>query len=113
MAYEVDPSVAPEVLARLDHREKGGYSRERVDVALRDGGRLPRVLMYRATESNPQYLGPASVDAIAAQIRSSHGPSGANVEYLLELARALRELEVEDAHVFELEAAVVGAAPPI
>jgi cation transport regulator ChaC len=40
---------------------------------------------------------------IAAQIERSLGPSGSNREYLLELARALRELGIEDEHVFALE----------
>lgn len=106
MAYQVDPAVREEVLARLDHREKGGYSRESVHVQLRDGGRLEDVLVYRATETNPQFLGPAPLADIARQIHRSHGPSGPNPEYLIELARALRALGVEDAHVFELEAAL-------
>lgn len=107
MAYQVDASVRAQVLARLDHREKGGYSRERVDVHLRDGGRIDEVLVYRATEANPQYLGPAPLAEVAAQIQRSRGPSGPNPEYLLELARALRSLGVEDAHVFDLEAALL------
>ena len=40
------------------------------------------------------------------QIATSHGPSGANSEYLLELAAALRAIDAHDPHVFELEAAV-------
>ena len=35
------------------------------------------------------------------------GPSGANVEYVLCLARALREIGADDPHVFELERLVL------
>ena len=37
------------------------------------------------------------------QIRRSAGPSGANIDYLRELAAVLRELEIDDPHVFGLE----------
>ena len=62
-----------------------------------------RALLYLATPGNPNYLGPASLPAIAAQILASRGPSGANVEYLLRLAEALRALAADDPHVFALE----------
>ncbi|MFP8874530.1 MAG: gamma-glutamylcyclotransferase [Myxococcota bacterium] len=39
---------------------------------------------------------------MAAQVRSSRGPSGANVEYVLQLKKELRRMGAEDAHVFAL-----------
>ena len=42
------------------------------------------------------------MDDIAAQVRSSAGPSGVNTEYVLELAYALRQMEADDPHVFAL-----------
>jgi cation transport regulator ChaC len=60
-------------------------------------------LVYIATHENAAYLGPATEREIAAQIAASCGPSGPNSEYLLELAKALRELGKFDAHVFEIE----------
>jgi cation transport regulator ChaC len=41
-----------------------------------------------------------------AQILQCEGPSGRNIDYLFELATALRQLDANDPHVFELEAAV-------
>lgn len=113
MAYRVAPDDAPHVLAGLDHREQGGYQRVRIDVQLREGGTLPGVLMYLATEDNPNYAGPASLPEIAARVRRCVGPSGPNAEYVLRLAEALRALGVpheQDAHVFELAAHVTAEA---
>ncbi|MCK5887110.1 MAG: gamma-glutamylcyclotransferase, partial [Alcanivorax sp.] len=36
-------------------------------------------------------------------IAASHGPSGSNRDYLLQLAQALRELDACDEHVFRIE----------
>ena len=105
MAYEVDASVIEEVYETLDHREKNGYERHQVELNFHEGGAAVG-LVYIAPQDNHAFLGPAPLTAIAAQIRRSRGPSGHNLEYLLELAAALRQLEVHDAHVFELEAAV-------
>ena len=58
--------------------------------------------VYFANPDNPNWLGPATLPDIARQVRRSHGPSGANTEYVLQLAAALRDMGVEDAHVFAL-----------
>jgi cation transport regulator ChaC len=58
---------------------------------------------YVAKADNPNYVGPDPLDRIAAIVRGAAGPSGPNVEYVLRLAAALRELAVEDPHVFALE----------
>ena len=47
------------------------------------------------------------VRTMARHIASSHGPSGANRDYLLDLAAALRDLNEEDPYVFALEAALL------
>jgi cation transport regulator ChaC len=66
-------------------------------------------LVYLATPENPNYLGPAPLDAIASQVRASTGPSGGNVEYVESLAHALREMGAADEHVFALAALVAPA----
>ncbi len=109
VAYLLHDEDHEAVLAHLDHREKGGYARHEVDFhAARPGqdGGPTRALVYIATDANPEYLGPAPLDDIVAQIRRARGPSGPNVEYVLRLAEALRAIEADDAHVFALAAAL-------
>ncbi|MBS36135.1 MAG: gamma-glutamylcyclotransferase [Thiotrichales bacterium] len=102
MAYLIDERVLAASLKRLDHREKNGYARLEVSLEL-DDDEVVVGLVYIALENNEAYLGPAPMCEIAEHIRRSHGPSGANLEYLLSLATALRDLDVSDDHVFELE----------
>lgn len=105
MAYRVGADVLAETFEALDVREKNGYERFEVELVLGGGGAVEGVV-YIAPVENFAYLGPAPLAEIAHQIRTSQGPSGHNVDYLLELARALRALEADDPHVFELETAV-------
>lgn len=108
-AYQVPASEAEAVIDGLDHRERGGYQRLEVEIGLA-GDRAPvaRVsgLVYVAAPENENYLGPAPLDAIAQQVAHAHGPSGANADYVFELAAALRRMQVVDGHVFALEAAL-------
>lgn len=108
MAYRLAGDAARAVVAKLDHRERGGYSRRYETLIGTDGSRFS-ALVYVATERNPNYLGPAPLEAIAAQVAGAHGPSGANVDYVLELARALEALGVVDDHVRDLAALVNNA----
>ena len=102
MAYRIEQAVHDRTFATLDHREKNGYERHRVELRFRDGRVSPGVV-YIATQDNFAYLGPAPVAMIAVQIRNAAGPSGANADYLLELCKALREHRIHDEHVFALE----------
>lgn len=123
MAYQVEAAV----LAELDHREKNGYERLPVTLSPHEpagstssaaGEEAPGTanaapvqgIAYIAPPGNHAFLGDAPLERMAWQIRQSAGPSGRNLDYLLELARALRELGAEDAHVFALEAAVLKPA---
>jgi cation transport protein ChaC len=110
-AYRVALTEQSAVLAQLDHRERGGFVRDAVDVRLSEGPSAPAqrvsALLYVATPHNPNYLGPAPLAQIAEEVRTSHGPSGPNAEYVLELAAALRAMQAEDDHVFALEALIL------
>jgi len=100
--YLIDNNVAKSTFATLDHREKNGYDRLEADFVLADQ-RIIRGIVYIANANNEAYLGEAPLDVIANQIAVSHGPSGSNTEYALELANALRVLEADDEHVFAIE----------
>lgn len=109
VAYRVAPPDVAAVLHTLDVREQGGYTRLELPVqVLGEAPREVTALTYVAAPDNPNWLGPASAAAIALQIARSRGPSGMNREYLVRLAAALRELAVDDPHVFELEREVHG-----
>ena len=114
VAYALDGHAAPQILTLLDHRERGGYVRARVEVVLDAGGVGPEkteALTWIAWPDNPNHAGEAPIEAIANVARQSVGPSGSNREYVERLARVLRELEVDDPHVFALERAIQGSAP--
>jgi cation transport regulator ChaC len=104
-AFLVDAEVVRATFERLDHREKNGYQRHSVTLDLADRRQVDG-LVYIAPQDNFAFLGEASLEEIAAQIARSHGPSGANTDYLFELANALRQLDVHDEHVFALESLV-------
>jgi cation transport regulator ChaC len=108
-AYRVEPAQWQAVQDLLDARESGGFERRELDVTL-DGAENARALVYVAPPGNPNYLGPASLDAMTEQVRRAKGRSGTNVDYVLRLAAWLREQRAEDEHVFLL-AQRVGAEP--
>jgi cation transport protein ChaC len=112
-AYQVTAAEAESILAGLDHRERGGVPPARArDHPRRSAGRRggperggPRARLRRGPRQRriPR-SGPPRRDRSAG--RTAEGPSGANAEYLFELAAALRRMQVADDHVFALESAV-------
>lgn len=94
--------ITPQVFVHLDHREKNGYLRLATAITFDDGSSVEG-LVYIATEENAAFLGAATEREIAQHIAASSGPSGPNRDYLLDLARALRELGKDDEHVFAIE----------
>jgi cation transport regulator ChaC len=94
--------ITPQTLSQLDVREKNGYLRVLTTLHL-DDGQHTEGLVYIATEENAAFLGPVPEPDIARHIAASTGPSGPNRDYLIQLAAALRELEADDPHVFEIE----------
>ncbi|XP_018545644.1 glutathione-specific gamma-glutamylcyclotransferase 1 [Lates calcarifer] len=112
VAYEVTDSQIEESLQHLNMREVvlGGYITKTVEFIPKEKGQGPLLaLVYIATSSNPIYLGPASEKDIAAQIASCSGNKGHNIEYLVRLVEFMRLYcpEVEDEHLFSIEAALL------
>ena len=99
------------VLADLDYREKGGYERHFTTVHRPAGDAIDDVLVYVAGPSNPCFVGEEPIDLIAERVVRAVGPSGPNTEYVLRLADALRDMGVDDPHVFDLERAVRARLP--
>lgn len=110
-AYKITGRTA---LEYLNEREcnLGGYVTELTKFYPRvsspgteiNGEAFP-VLLYIATDLNCHWMGEASCEELANQIVDSHGPSGHNVEYVLRLAKFIRE-EIPgafDEHLFDLE----------
>lgn len=95
MAYRVDRAV----FAHLDHREKNGYERVRVDAELEAPPAKVRATTYVAPADNAAFLGPAPLTDMATHIHRAAGPSGRNADYLLQLDAALRRLGAKDCHV--------------
>lgn len=102
MAYRISAETKESVLASLDYREKGGYDRLEIPINLRSNI-THQGITYRANEHNPDFLGQATPSEIAHQVTTASGPSGSNIEYVLKLAQALREIEVVDLHVVAIE----------
>ena len=63
---------------------------------------LKEVIFYFGPEDVEEFLGPAELHEIADQLVQSVGMSGTNIEYLLNLSKALETLSIEDKHITDL-----------
>jgi len=102
ICYGVAYKVEAFVFEQLDVREKNGYLRFSTEMTFDDGS-VDNGLVYIATADNAAWLGDASEYDIALQIANAEGPSGKNDDYILRLADSLREMKVDDPHVFGIE----------
>lgn len=99
-AYRIDPVSADDVLAALDAREQAGF--ERLHLPVLDaptGAAFAEALIYVAGAANPHFLGPLDEREIAAWIKRCEGPSGPNIDYVLQLQNALAALGIVDLHL--------------
>lgn len=107
VAYRVSAATYEAVLDKLDYREKGGYERHHVTIYDR-GGELvtEEAVIYIGGRDNPNWGGPLPEHEIAKIVQTAVGPSGPNVEYVLNLHRALGAMGVVDKHLEAIVAAL-------
>jgi len=101
VAFEVCAESIDEVLRYLDERESGGYERLELNVSL-EGGECVQAWTWMAPPDNSNYLGDAAQEVMLAQILGSTGASGANRDYVMNLAGELQRFGIEDFHVQNL-----------
>lgn len=105
VAYHIVPARVQEVREYLDIREINGYTIHYTPFHPADPSLEPiRCLAYIGLPDNPAFLGALDPQDIAEVISKSHGPSGDNVEYLMQLEEALQQLSTEsgDGHISDL-----------
>ena len=61
------------------------------------------VTVYVGLQTHSQYAGPAPIEEMGKTILTCVGPSGKNIDYLYNLATAMRNIQLEDPHIFDLE----------
>lgn len=88
------------ILAYLDHREKGGYSRLPVSLTTEQGSL--EGFSYVGLPSSPQFIGPEEDERTAEIISGSIGPSGRNRDYLLNLHQVLTDLGAPNSYLQKL-----------
>jgi cation transport protein ChaC len=110
MAYAIARAAWPNTEAALELREQQGYARLTIDLGLAAGEHAGPVvetvagLLYVATPANPYFIGPEPLEVTADVVRRSRGPSGSNVDYVLELDRTLTAMGAADPDVSALAA---------
>ena len=98
--YAAAPGLA--LLAELDYRERAGYERTLVEVET-SSARVQAVT-WIAPPGNAHDVGQMALEALAAHVLRSSGPSGRNDDYVFRLEQALAELGAADAQVSALSA---------
>jgi cation transport protein ChaC len=108
MAYAIAAADWPDVLATLEHREKAGYRRLSLVAGLAASAHAAdtvtdvSVEIFIGGSDRSEFIGPEPLATTAAIVRHSHGPSGPNTTYVLELERALIAMGVHDPDVTSL-----------
>ncbi len=102
VAYRFADDISS-ALAYLDQREQGGYRRRSMNIRVTEQPELElKALVYIADENDSQFTGPTPMSTIASIIKNSRGPSGTNLDYYLQLAKALSDEKIDDPHMNDI-----------
>jgi len=103
MVFEVADADWPQAYAYLQEREQvtAVYRDVTRPVHLADG-RVVGALAFLVDERHEQFAGRLSLDRQLAMVRAGVGLSGRNIDYVLNTARHLRELGINDRQLMAL-----------
>jgi cation transport regulator ChaC len=111
MAYEISAENKTAVMSHLNFREKCGYDKCFTKFYPKEGEALEPMILcfYISTAGNVWFVGEEDIATISKQIVECAGPSGTNLDYLLNLANSMRSIapEEDDPHLFQLETTVL------
>jgi cation transport protein ChaC len=114
IAYRVAAADAPSVLAYLRKRELvyGVYREMFVTAHLAPGASVAMApaLAYTVERCHPSYTGRLPLATQAAIIRGARGQSGANLDYLINTVRHLKDLGIRERQMERLVALAAGYA---
>jgi glutathione-specific gamma-glutamylcyclotransferase len=103
MAYRIDSIRWPDVREYLRDREQvtGVYREANRPITLTDG-RAVTALTFLVDAEHAQYAGQLPIDRQVEVIRQAEGSAGANTEYVVNTARHLVQMGIEDRDLLEI-----------
>ena len=111
MAFGVAGDDWPKVYDYLMAREQDtGVYREAMRPVRLNGGGTVLALAFLVDVTHVQFAGRLDVGEQMRMVRAGFGQSGANIDYVLNTARHLREMGISDRHLTALVALLTGPA---
>lgn len=105
VAFQVAPEKWPDVCDYLWEREQvSGVYRPSVETVQLAGGRSVSALTFLADAEHGQYAGGLDLGEQVRLVRSGIGHFGSNIDYVLNTAKHLDELGIEDDYLSALVA---------
>jgi len=112
VAFEVDEANWPSVFAYLQAREQDrGVYREAWRNIVLETGETVRALAYLVNEHHAQFAGRLDLARQVELVRSGHGESGANIEYVRRTAQHLLKLGIRDRTLLAIVEALGSKTP--
>jgi glutathione-specific gamma-glutamylcyclotransferase len=107
-AFAVETAAWDGVLAYLREREQISYVylEKTVEVCLQETGELVQALTYVVDPNHSQYAGKLSIEETLRYVRQGVGLAGSCADYVKNTVAHLREIQVEDAYLEQVAAAL-------